>query len=329
MPSPTDARIVVVTVNYRTADMVADGWPALAAELSAFREGVAMVVDNASPDGDADVLERRLAAFEASERIRLIRSERNGGFAAGNNVAFAAMSELGWTPDYVMLLNPDARVRPGAIRELLRVMTAHPKAGVVGAALENPDGSEPGAAFVFPSIMGEFARGVGIAALLRIWPIQAATGASPTQVDWVPGAAMLMRREMLDEIGWLDEGYFLYFEEIDFMRKVARAGWDVWYAPDARVLHDAGSATGIVGGKAKEGRMPRYWYDSWFRYFALNHGVVYARATAAMRLIGTALGVLSRRLRGRETAVNPGFFVDFTKYCLLGSAPHPTDGKGS
>lgn len=316
--APENARLAVSIVNYRTAGMVIAALPALLAELEGLARAVVLIVDNASPGDDADRLEAHVAAEGLAERVRVIRSARNGGFAAGNNLAFAACRELGWTPDAVLLLNPDAEVRPGALRELLAVMASSPRIGVVGASLERRPGSGWTAAFHFPSIMGEFARGTGIGPIARLWPVLIEEPTGPIRADWVTGAAMLVRSEMLDEIGGMDESYFLYFEEVDFMLKAARAGWETWHAPAARVLHVPGGATGMLDGRPREGPMPAYWFDSWRRYFSKNHGPIRARAAAAAKLAGLLVGEAHRLLRRRDRSLPPGFVTTFARRCLLG-----------
>ncbi len=310
------ARIVVSIVSYRTGDLVAAALPPLLEELSGFERSAVLIVDNASPDGDGDRLAGHLERL-GEPSVRLIRSPRNGGFAAGNNLAFAALGDLGWTPDAVLLLNPDAAMRPGALREMARVMERGPRVGVVGARLENPDGSTWVAAFRFPSMMGEFARDAG-GPFVRRWPVLAEDMEAPGRVDWVSGAAMLVRRELIDDLGGMDEGYFLYFEEIDFMLQATRAGWEVWHAPAALILHDPGGSTGLVDGKPKRGPMPAYWFDSWRRYFEKNHGPAYASGTAALKLLGLGLGAARQRLKGRPASLPPGFAASFARRCLLG-----------
>jgi GT2 family glycosyltransferase len=322
-PDETDSgatvpsRIAVAIVNYNSAELVIEGLPGLVEQLRRCAAGVAIVVDNASPEGDGARLEAFLRDFPGRDAVRLIRSPVNGGFAAGNNIAFAALGDLPWRADAVMLLNPDAALEPGALAALAAVMAAQPRAGVVGAALENDDGTVRPAAFRFPDPMREFARDCGIAPLQRLFPSAAATGPEPCRVDWVTGAAMLVRRELIEAIGPMDEGFFLYFEETDFMHRARRAGWEVWHAPQARVRHRAGSSTGIVGSRPKQGRMPAYWFASWLRYHTKTHGVLRARLTAACRLAGVATGAAVRALRGRSSHLAEGFAADFARACLL------------
>ncbi|MEO1686275.1 MAG: glycosyltransferase family 2 protein [Pseudomonadota bacterium] len=320
---PDAMSVAVAIVNYGTAEMVIEALPALRRELAPLPRRVVFIVDNASPGDDAARLAEHLATSGPGggpdPEIRLIASERNGGFAAGNNLAFAAIRGLDWTPDAVLMLNPDAEPRPGALREMLTVMAGRPKAGFVGPRLENPDGSTWTAAFRFPTAMSEFAGATGIGALIRRWPVVLPESETPMRADWVTGAAMLARWEAIEAAGDMDEGYFLYYEEIDFMRRAAEAGWQNWHAPSARVLHSAGGATGILDGAPREGRMPDYWFGSWRRYFAKNHGAGYARTAAALKLLGMAIGAAQRGLRGRSYGRAPGFWGDFLRKALLAS----------
>lgn len=319
------SRVAVVIVNYRGADMVIAGLAALVAELAQFERGVAVIVDNASPGDDADRIERFLADFPGRETVRLVRSPVNGGFSYGNNVGFRAIEALDWQPDAIMLLNPDTTLRPGAIRALAATMETRPRAGVVGAQLEDEEGTPTGSAFCFPSMMGEFSRMLGLWLVQKHWPVLAETAAEPTRADWVMGAAMLIRTAALRDVGEMDEGYFLYFEEVDFMRRLKELGWEVWHCPKARVVHEAGVSTGVVGEMARVGRMPEYWFRSWQRYFVKNHGPVYARATALMRLSGTILGIAVAYVRGRRRHFPERYISDFARICLFGPIPNRDD----
>jgi GT2 family glycosyltransferase len=310
----------VVIVNYNSAELVIAGLPSLVSELASLEDGVAVIVDNASPNGDGAKLEAFLAGFDGRDRIHLIRSAVNGGFAAGNNLAFRWLRAAGRLPEGVMLLNPDATLQPGALANLLAMLRQHPKAGLVGASIVDADNRPAGAAFHFPTIGMELARDIEIGPVYRLWPITVDVGASPLRVDWVSGAAFMIRREVLEQVGELDEGYFLYFEEIDYAHRVQEAGWEVWHTPDALVTHDAGSTTGIVGGRPKHGRMPHYWFVAWLRYFTKNYGLVYARLAALARLMSMFIGSIIRALRGRPAKYAPSFILDFTRFCLFAGA---------
>jgi GT2 family glycosyltransferase len=196
-----------------------------------------IVVDNASHDGSADMV-----ASEFSE-VRLIRSETNLGFAAANNRAFEIARGR-----YIVLLNSDAFLRPDALRLSVDHMDANPQVGLAGGRLVGRDGSWQASARMFPSPLNNLFTMSGLAAKFpksrllgrmdRTWadPLQ------PAQVDWVPGAYCIIRRSVLDRIGFFDERFFLYYEEVDLCRRVKAAQSEVWYWPDIVVEHLGGES---------------------------------------------------------------------------------------
>lgn len=329
---PDAMSVSVVIVNYGTADQVIAALPALRRQLAPLPRHIVFIVDNASPGDDAARLADHLATSGPDggpdPEVQLIASTVNGGFAAGNNLAFATIRELDWTPDAVLMLNPDAEMRPGSLREMLLVLAAHPEAGFVGPRLENPDGSTWTAAFRFPTAMSEFAGATGIGALIRRWPVLLPASEAPMRADWITGTAMLARWRVIEELGDMDDDYFLYYEEVDYMLQAARRGWSSWHAPAALVAHEAGGATGLKNGRPESGPVPDYWFVSWRRYFAKNHGPIYARTAAAARLLGMAVGFCQRRARRLPYDAAPRFWADFVVKGLLGSLRPLPSGRG-
>jgi len=313
--------IAVSIVNYRTADLVIAGLADLIADLRAFDDALVVIVDNDSRDGSADRIAREIAVRDVAPLVRLVRSPVNGGFAAGNNLAFAEIARWGRKPLGILMLNPDARVRPGAVPALAAVLASQPRAGAVGACLERPGGETWSAAFHFPTALGEFARASGIGPLARRFPSTHPMRPDRHRVDWVSGAAMMIRSEALQEVGPMDEGFFLYFEEVEFMHRLKRAGWETWHCPEATVFHDAGQATGVQGGQVRQGRVPGYWFDSWLRYFAKAHGPVYARAAAAAHMAGLLISYPVAAVKGRVRAMPERYLSDFARRCLLAPLP--------
>jgi len=288
------ASAFVVIVNYRTAQLVVDCLASLAIQRSVLWGGRTIVVDNDSGD---DSMARIVAAIDAngwSEWAEAIALPRNGGFAYGNNRAIERARELDPGFGAVVLLNPDTVVRPGALRALLSHLDSHPRAGIAGASIEDERGIRQRTAHPFPSPLTEFVGGsqLGIAARLlgRRADWSSMQGRSH-ECDWVSGACFAVRREVLDQIGPLDEGFFLYFEEVDFCRRARRAGWSSWYVADARVVHREGSSTGI--GELQR-RRPAYWFASRRRYFAKAHGALGLVAADVLWAIGRASFVVRR-----------------------------------
>ncbi len=209
------------------------------------------VVDNDSADGSADMV---AAEFP---QARLIRAE-NRGYAAGNNVGFCA---LGFSPDggaaadsepprHVLLLNPDTLLPPRALADMLAFMDQHPEAAVAGPRLVREDGSlDRACRRSFPTPEVAFYRLAGLSRLLprsRRFGRYNLTYLSPeitTQVDAVVGAFMLIRGQVLAQIGPLDERFFMYAEDLDFCYRAKQQGWQVWYNADVTVLHYKGQSS--------------------------------------------------------------------------------------
>ena len=307
--------VCVCIVNYRTADLSIAAIRSAIAQIQTLG-GSIMVVDNASQDGSAERISTFLQTLGNDIPVTLIESRVNGGFAFGNNLAFSAIRKMDPMPDAILLLNPDAELRPGALSEMLEVMKANPQAGFVGPRLENSDGTTWVAAFDFPSFTTEVLGGLGIDAISRHFAVVRRETNAPTRVGWVTGTATLIRREAFEDLGNMDDGYFLYFEEVDYMWNGQRLGWESWHAPQALVRHEAGASTGISNGRAKKGRQPDYWFQSWARFFAKNYGPVYARLTAAGKLCAILIDSTHKRLRGKTTGLPDKFVLDFAR-CVL------------
>ena len=187
-----------------------------------------IVVDNDS--GDLPEITQAVASNDWSNWVTLVSAPRNGGFSYGNNLGMECAYADG-NPQYVYLLNPDAQVRRGAIGVLTRFLESHPEVGIVGSSFQNFDGSDWPFAFRFPSLLSEIDNGMelGIVThLLRRWVVPRRMTRTPQLVDWVSGASMMIRHDVLAAIGGLDENYFLYFEEVDFCHRARRAGFSTW-----------------------------------------------------------------------------------------------------
>lgn len=295
--------VLTVILNWRTADMTLRSAEAAIAAMQGIEGGI-VIVDNDSGDGSEAQL-RAAVADRGWDRVRVIQSGRNGGFGAGNNVGIRAGLAAGGRPDYVYLLNSDAFPAPDAIRVLLDHMQAHPRTGMAGSYIHGTDDVPHVTCFRFPSVASEFegaAQTGPISKLLRHAIIPQPIPETATRMDWVAGASLMMRQDMLDRIGAFDEEFFLYFEETDLCLRAARAGWQTDYVPASRVAHIGSASTGM-----KEwARTPGYWFDSRWRYFRKNHGLTTAIAATVAQAAGLSINRLrvalgsSRRSGGRR-----------------------------
>jgi GT2 family glycosyltransferase len=247
--------LAVVIVSYNVRELLRACLRATFASLARSPELAAAVwvVDNASADGSA--------AMTAAEfpQVKLIASDVNLGFAGGNNLALRRLgfggAEVG--ADMALLLNPDAEPLDDAIGQMARFLVENEQIGGVGAQLIYPDGQFQHGAFRFPGLWqlwfdlfpprprrlldsrlnGRYARGLYAAG-------------RPFPIDFALGAALMVRREAIEAAGLLDEGYFMYAEEVDWCWRIQRAGWPFYCAPAARVIHHGGASTRQFRGES-------------------------------------------------------------------------------
>jgi len=239
-----DYAVSVIVVSFNTSDLLRQCIQSILTECEGLPEGLTaeiLVVDNRSTDGSPEMVEREFNARNAP--VRLLRSEVNLGFAAANNLAMEAARGR-----YLVLLNSDAWLHPGALRLAIQHMDSDSTAGVGGARLVGPQGQWQPSARAFPTLWHVFVVLSGLASRFprsRIFGAFDRTWASPdlpAEVDWVPGAFSIMRREALAQIGLFDPQFFLYCEEVDLCRRIKAKGFRVLYWPDVVVTHIGGES---------------------------------------------------------------------------------------
>lgn len=315
-----DTSVAVVLVNYCTRDLTVDCLRSLASEIAGFPGSEVVVVDNASPDGSGPEIADAIAANGWSGWARLLPMPRNGGFSYGNNGAIREQLARISPPTYVWLLNTDTVVRPGALRALVDFMETHAETGAAGSRLEHPDSTRQCSAFRFHSLASELdsSLNVGLVSnLLRRWQVAPTLPDEPARFDWLSGASMLIRMQVFRDVGLMDEGYFLYYEETDFCRRAQRLGWSFWYVPQSRVVHLVGKSTGVTDVAQRRKRRAAYWFESRRRYFIKHHGVIYAALADLALATGTALSMIINSLRGRGSSHPEKFLVDLARQSAL------------
>ena len=311
MNSPPAVNVVVSIVTWRAARLTIDCLASLVPEVAANPGVRVIVVDNDSGDGTAEAVAQAITSRGWSHWAELVRSPANGGFAAGNNVALRRALQTYPEFEYLLLLNPDTLARPGAIKALVDFMTGSPYAGVAGGRCEDPDGTPQECCFRFPGILSEFSDQLRLGFFDRLvsgYLVRMGTSDQPMEADWVSGAVMIIRRKVFETVGFMDEGYFLYFEETDFTLRAKRAGWRTWHVPQARVVHFVGQITGVRTANERPRRLPAYWYESRRRYFLLNYGMVCSIAVDLAVIFGNALWGIRRAIE-RKPAVDPPHWI--------------------
>lgn len=197
-----------------------------------------VVVDNASSDGSVEML------GEEFPQIHLVANSENVGFTRGNNQGIAVSEGR-----YVLLLNPDTEVVGDALGEMVAYMDAHQRVGALGPQLLYPDGRVQSSRRRFPDLRTAYVESTFIqpwfadSRILRRYYVLDASDHEILAVDWLVGACLLLRREALEEVGTLDERFFMYSEELDWCYRAKKAGWEVVYLPTARVVHHVGKSS--------------------------------------------------------------------------------------
>lgn len=305
-------KIGVVTVNYRSASLTNKNILSLI-NLETDHEIKIVVVDNFSQDNSITTIKNFIIENDLTEIVELIPSDINGGFAYGCNLGINYHLKKNKS-DFYWLLNPDAAALGGAADELVLALQNNPKVGIAGSRLENIDGSARNAAFNFHSWKTELARGFGLYLVDRIFLTKSKflSGMSSAllQSDWVSGASMMIKRQTVDHIGLMDEAYFLYFEEMDYCMKAHRHGWQCIHVPTSRVLHVAGSSSGVNAVNQPENRRPDYWFDSRRRYFIKNYGKLHAIAADFFWLLGFSTWRIRNFFQKKQHKYPPFFLFD-------------------
>lgn len=319
----TDPTVLTVILNWRTADMTLRAAQAARLAMEGIN-GAITIVDNDSQDGSFEAMTAAVAGWPRDGvPVRVIQSGHNGGFGAGNNAGiraglpdgFAGRSPGGQRPDFVYILNSDAFPAPDAIRTLLDHLQVHPATGFAGSYIHGADGEPHRTAFRFPSVAGEFEAALRFGPVSRLLahrivaqPIPDAT----CRVDWLAGASLMMRQDVLDRIGLFDEGFFLYFEETELCHRAASAGWPTDYVRESRVTHIGSVSTGMKESR----RMPAYWFDSRRRYFTKVHGRGTWVLATLVHLAGGGLFRLRAVVQRKPRQDPPHFLRDMAAHAL-------------
>jgi GT2 family glycosyltransferase len=303
--------ISVVIVSWNIRDLLSRCIASVKREAdSAGLRVEVIVVDNASSDSTVECLAREVPD------VAIIALSENRGFAAANNLGIARARGSA-----LLLLNPDTKMLPGSLSALRRALHASPHIGLVGALLLNPDGSLQSAGYRFPGLVQVF---------LDLFPIHprligsrlngrmpTGDGLSPLAIDHPLGACMLVRRTVIEQIGMLDEQYFMYSEEIDWCRRIKAAGWTILTAPAARVIHYGGQSTGQMAED-----MFLQLHRSRNRYFRRYHSARLVDAIGAMMRLAAAGQSMHARLRGNDPATAERAAVLATAARLYREAGH-------
>jgi N-acetylglucosaminyl-diphospho-decaprenol L-rhamnosyltransferase len=254
-----------------------------------------IAIDNASRDDSVNVLRTKFP------HVELIENQRNVGFGRANNQAISRAEGR-----YVLLLNTDAFVAPDTLQKTVAFMDDHPQFGILGVKLVGRDGSLQPCCRYFPTPWSVFLATTGLKRYFprtRLVDDMSWDHASVRKCDWVPGCYYLVRRQVIDQVGFFDPRYFLYYEEVDHCRAVRQAGWDVVYYPFTQVVHIGGESAEAEGPLTGAGRqISALQIESELLYFRKHYGIRGVLAAAFLATVADILSAGSAFIRRLDTA---------------------------
>lgn len=280
----------VVIVSWNVRELLRRCLQSLAREVALFHDpfpAEIIVVDNASSDRTVEMLAQDFPS------VRVIANQENLGFTRANNQALALAQGR-----YLFLLNPDTELRLGALCKLVQYMESNPEVGIVGPQLFYADGTPQSSRRRFPTLATAFLESTRLQqwfphhrVLSRYYMLDTPDHVA-TEVDWINGSAMFVRRAVYEQIGGLDEQFFMYSEELDWCYRAKRAGWQIVYYPEAQVTHYEGKSSGQVVAQRDI-----YFHSSKIRYFRKYRGAFVAGILRAFLLWMFAFQLVEESLK--------------------------------
>lgn len=313
------AEIAVIIINYCTASLVIQCLNSLEKELGA--DDRVILLDNASPDDSFSEIKREVAQRDWPW-LELIESPDNLGFSGGNNLGIQHIDA-----EYYLLLNSDTIVKPGALKLMSAAARGNPDAGLISPRLLNEDASPQTSCFRYASPLYELLHAAAtgpVTKLLNRYNVPLPHAEHGLKAEWLSFACVLIPKKVVDTVGPLDSGYFMYYEDMDFGRRVRRAGWSTLYVQEAEVIHLNGASSGLKDSKTQRKRLPRYLYASRSRYYAKFYGRFGLLAANGCWTIGWLICLLHERIRSRPTHRIPGAARDiWTNFLYPLTSKHP------
>jgi hypothetical protein len=299
-----NVELAVVIINYKTPNLVIDSLRTLLPELESLSAKV-VTVDNNSADESVTILSNWIEENNASDKVKLIASENNSGFSGGNNVGLKAIKA-----DYYLLLNSDTLLRKGSIVKLLDTAKQNPDAGLISPRLEWKDETPQESCFRFHTPFSELISSAATSVVTRIFSsyiVAQPVVKNSDYYQWTSFACVLIRSEVLEHSGLMDDGFFMYYEDVEFCYRAKKNGWRILNVPEARVVHLRGGSSPVKSNKKLRKRLPRYYYESRTRYFYLVYGYSGLFAANALWSIGWLIALL-------RTSTSKSYELKISKY---------------
>ncbi|OGG11286.1 hypothetical protein A2Z00_02275 [Candidatus Gottesmanbacteria bacterium RBG_13_45_10] len=293
------AKLSIIIVNYNTKELLGECLSSLVKAKTTKDEWEVIVVDNASTDGSRELLR----SFKKSntpfyKQLVYVANSRNIGFAAANNQGVRLAKG-----QFILLLNSDTEVRSHVIQTMLQFLNVHPKAAVATCRVELPDGTmDPACHRGFPTPWAAITYFLGLEMVLPHSPIFAryhmgyADFTKPHQIDSPSGAFFLTRKDVIRHVGFLDEDYFMYGEDLDWAYRIKNKGWEIWFCPEVSILHHKKQSGRAHQNKKLRQQTKRYFYETMQTFYKKHYTHKYPLVVTRIILF-----VLSVRIRVLDT----------------------------
>jgi len=316
------SELTIIIINYRTADMTLDCLETLLPEIAGGTIN-AVIIDNASNDGSLNIIQNWLTKNDSQSMVKLVSSPDNLGFSGGNNLGINQVDSK-----YYLLLNSDTLIRKGSIKQLLKTVSENEDAGLITPRLEWPDTTPQESCFNYLTPISEFissAKTGFLSRLLAKYNIAVPVTDKISFPNWSSFACVLVRKEVFDDIGLMDDGYFMYFEDAEFCHRAMKSGWKILNDPCSRIVHLRGGSSPVKESTRRNKRLPRYYYESRTRYFYQLYGWSGLTMANIFWSIGRLISKI-RQLSGRsDKAISDKQWLDIWTNWLspLNSYTHP------
>lgn len=303
-------RLCIVIINYKTFQLTLDCILSVCDQIDAAKDCI-VVVDNDSGGKDLVMLKKGIENNLLSNLVTLIPSQENKGFSAGNNLGIQTTEA-----EFYLLANADTLFRTGAVAALLRAALEYPQAGIISPRLEWAGGEPQVSCFRFHSPFSELIESADtniVTSLLKRYNIPIPIKEHVSWPEWTSFACVLIRCNVFERIGLLDEGYFMYYEDVDFCRRACKKGYQVLNVPAAHVVHFRGQSSGVKELQKKKKRLPAYHYRSRSRYYQKFYSRSGLLVSNFCWLAGRMVSKLREILMGKSRAVPEYQFFDIWK----------------
>ena len=298
--------ILVVITCYKVPDLTIDCLRSISQERVQIPDLKVGICDNGNEDDTLLKLNQAILENGWQDWVHIKSVMPNCGFAGGNNVILREALNSSNIPDFFLLLNADTIVRPGALSSLLTAARTHKNAGIICPRLEWPSGEAQISCFRYISPISEMLAAASTGLLDRLfhkWEVPLPVVDLPREIEWGSFACALIRKEVFLDIGVLDEGYYLYFDDVDYCRSANNAGWKVLYWPEAHIVHLRGKSNPVKEKTAQKKRRPGYWYVSRSWYISKFYGKIGLFTANLLWLTGRMVSLLRELARNKKPHV--------------------------